>query len=134
MFLVFFRVFCKAIAQVLHLSLCKDDNCCISTMASTCWGIMFFSISSALLRFKLFFRVFSRANPASVAGSSEVWESRDILKELSLAILFHTFYCDMVFSFSFGKRKACGPKPGETSNPTHQERGAIVFLIRSHKL
>jgi hypothetical protein len=63
----------------------------------TCWGIMFFSIPSALLRFKLFFRVCSRANPASVARSSKVWESRDILKELSLAILLHTFYCDMVF-------------------------------------
>jgi hypothetical protein len=66
---------------------------------------MFFSIPSAQLRFKLLFRVFSRTNPASVAKSSEVWESRDILKELSLAILLHTFYCDMGFFFLLAKER-----------------------------
>lgn len=34
-----------------------------------------------------------------------MWESRDILKELSLAILLQTFYCDMVFFFLLAKER-----------------------------
>jgi hypothetical protein len=88
---------------------------------------MFFSIPSALLRFKLFFRVCSRANPASVARSSEVWESRDILKELSLAILLHTFYCDMVF-FSFWQKERLVALNLEKHPIPHTRREVPLFF------